>query len=179
MSISKVISGGQTGADLGGLQGAKEAGVPTGGTAPKGWRTEAGANPELGSVFGLRESRTADYRHRTGMNACDSDATVIFSTDANSAGTKLTVDQCKKNRRPHLMIDPSKYNLEDPASLLRITQAVVGFVRGVEDIAGRPIVLNVAGNRESKSPGMQELVASIIKTVCLICNRNNNDTRLF
>lgn len=36
----KIISGGQTGADMGGLEAAREYGFPTGGYAPKGWMTE-------------------------------------------------------------------------------------------------------------------------------------------
>ena len=37
---SKIISGGQTGADMGGLLAAKDLGIRTGGWMPKGWLTE-------------------------------------------------------------------------------------------------------------------------------------------
>lgn len=42
-----LISGAQRGADLGALKGAAACGIPTGGFAPKGWRTESGALPEF------------------------------------------------------------------------------------------------------------------------------------
>jgi hypothetical protein len=44
MKTKKVISGGQTGADLTGLEEAHKRGIPTGGTVPKGCRTESGSN---------------------------------------------------------------------------------------------------------------------------------------
>jgi hypothetical protein len=40
--IEKVMSGGQTGADHGGLRAARRCGIATGGWAPRGWLTEAG-----------------------------------------------------------------------------------------------------------------------------------------
>ena len=43
----KIISGGQTGADLGALVGARRVGIETGGTAPKGFRTDRGLQPVL------------------------------------------------------------------------------------------------------------------------------------
>ena len=44
--ITKVISGGQTGVDTIGLQVAKELGIETGGTAPKGFLRETGIDNE-------------------------------------------------------------------------------------------------------------------------------------
>jgi hypothetical protein len=38
--LAKVISGGQTGADQAGRRAARAAGIPTGGWAPLGWKTE-------------------------------------------------------------------------------------------------------------------------------------------
>jgi hypothetical protein len=38
--LERVISGGQTGADQGGLRAARACGIPTGGWAPRGWLTE-------------------------------------------------------------------------------------------------------------------------------------------
>src|SRR3546814_1555156 len=67
-SVTLVISGGQTGADQGGLLGARDAGVRTGGTAPRDWRTEDGAAPWL-AEFGLVESQRKSYAARTRANA--------------------------------------------------------------------------------------------------------------
>ncbi|MFA4842787.1 MAG: pyruvate kinase, partial [Candidatus Omnitrophota bacterium] len=46
-SRPKIISGGQTGADRGALEGAKIAGLPTGGWAPKDYHTAKGPDPAL------------------------------------------------------------------------------------------------------------------------------------
>ncbi len=45
--IECCISGGQSGADFGGLLAAKRCGIPTGGKIPKGFLTENGPKPEL------------------------------------------------------------------------------------------------------------------------------------
>ena len=45
MFLTKIISGGQTGADYGALLAAHALGLETGGWAPKGWRTEDGPKP--------------------------------------------------------------------------------------------------------------------------------------
>ena len=47
MFIKKVISGGQTGADQGGLMAAWERGIATGGAVPFEYRTNLGPNPIL------------------------------------------------------------------------------------------------------------------------------------
>ena len=52
MSIKKIISGFQTGADIGGILAAKRLGLETGGTMPKGFRTEDGPRPEFAELYG-------------------------------------------------------------------------------------------------------------------------------
>ena len=51
--LQKIISGGQTGADLGGLMAGKDLNIEIGGTAPIGFLTNQGVNLRLGSYFGL------------------------------------------------------------------------------------------------------------------------------
>lgn len=62
--ISKIISGGQTGADQGGLSAAIILNIKTGGTAPKGYRTQAGSASWLNKL-GLLEHSSSDYAPRT------------------------------------------------------------------------------------------------------------------
>src|SRR3546814_7241191 len=95
-SVTLVISGGQTGADQGGLLGARDAGVRTGGTAPRDWRTEDGAAPWL-AEFGLVESQRKSYAARTRANAEAADGTVLFGNPL-SAGSALTARCCKIGR---------------------------------------------------------------------------------
>lgn len=147
---SKIISGGQTGADIGGLVGAKRVGIPTGGYAPRGYKTEAGNQPEVLKGFGLIELPSSNYKHRTKQNVFSSDATLIVSTDPTSNGTQLTIRYCKEFKKPFLLIDPGKDCHE--------------IIREFLDNHG-PMVLNIAGNRESKSKGIASRTADIIQTV--------------
>lgn len=62
--VEKIISGGQTGADRGGLEAARTLGIPTGGTAPRGYLTETGPDESL-REFGLTESKSSAYVVRT------------------------------------------------------------------------------------------------------------------
>jgi len=79
--LSKIISGGQTGADQGGLEAAKILGVETGGRVPLGFKTEIGPMPDLGPQFGLVELVSGEYAPRTRYNVVDSDGTIIFGSE--------------------------------------------------------------------------------------------------
>ena len=67
--LKKIISGGQTGGDFGGLLAGKELGLLTGGTAPKGYLTDAGPNLKL-KDYGLEEGEydPKTYPKRTMKN---------------------------------------------------------------------------------------------------------------
>ena len=79
--LKKIISGGQTGADQGGLEAAEKLSLSTGGKMPRGFKTEDGPDPKLASRFGLGELASAEYPPRTRYNVVDSDGTVIFGRD--------------------------------------------------------------------------------------------------
>ncbi|KKL74176.1 hypothetical protein LCGC14_2067470, partial [marine sediment metagenome] len=79
--IKKVISGGQIGADMGGLFAAYTApGIETGGWAPKGFRTEAGSKKILGAKYKLKETKSPTYPPRTKRNVLNSNGTVWFGS---------------------------------------------------------------------------------------------------
>ena len=88
MTIRRIVSGGQTGADRAALDAALGAGVPIGGWVPKGRRAEDGTIPERYS--NLRETDTDLYETRTRWNVRDSDATLILSHGALAGGSKKT-----------------------------------------------------------------------------------------
>src|SRR4051812_12471606 len=92
--LDRVVSGGQSGADQAALRAARAANIPTGGWAPKGWRTEDGAAPWLAD-FGLVECPESGYPARTRANVRDSDVTVWFG-DWHSPGGKTTLDACRE-----------------------------------------------------------------------------------
>ncbi|WP_226647997.1 putative molybdenum carrier protein [Microbulbifer variabilis] len=146
----KIISGGQTGADTGGLIAGQCLGIATGGAAPKGYLTEVGARAEFLKGFGLIELETNDLAERTRENIRNSDATLIFTDNVCSDGTYYAIQFCREMGKPFLIVDPG----ENCCGKLRT------FIE-----KNRPGVLNVAGNRESNSYGITQRVAEIIQRV--------------
>lgn|SRR3990167_1031903 len=133
--LQEIRSGGQTGADEGGLRAGLALGLRTGGWIPKGRRTENGAMSDADfKMFGLEEHAFEGYPPRTEDNVLETDGTVLFG-DMNSPGSRLTVKYCRMNGAPYIC-NP----LQDE------------FVAWLDKYAIR--ILNVAGNRESKSPGI-------------------------
>lgn len=150
---AKLISGGQKGADLGGLAGAKRAGIKTGGHAPKGFLTEVGPKPCLGTLYQLIETDSPGYPARTRKNVENADATMVFSADLNSPGTKKTIALCMALKKPYLALEANTPNV----SFKEVFEASRRFLN-----EHQPATLNVAGNRESKSPGLTSYVARLI-----------------
>lgn len=140
----KIISGGQTEADQGGLEAAKELGIQTGGTAPFGWKTETGPNPKLlRDTYNLISNLSPNYPSRTRANVFNSDGTVIFG-NVDEPGSRLTLNLCLR-----------------VGKLCIVNPTVESFQEWLE--CNLQIkVLNVAGNRESKNPGIQEGVRNFL-----------------
>jgi len=103
MKIAKIVSGGQTGADRGGLDAAIWCEIPYGGWIPKGRRAEDGVIPYM--YVGLKETSAFEYLARTEANMVDSDATIVFCYGIPTRGSKKTVDFAKKHGRPCLSVD--------------------------------------------------------------------------
>lgn len=143
--LHTVISGGQTGADQGGLMGARDQRVYTAGTAPAFYRTSDGVNPLL-ELLNLKAR--GDYRSRTISNIRASDGTLILAFDAQSPGTKLTIEQCELLKKPYLLIDLILTGLENPISVdtsYNLARIAAEFV-----LKNQIQVLNVAGNRDAR-----------------------------
>ena len=141
----RIISGGQTGADQGGLDAAIECGIRHSGWCPKGRRSEAGRIP---LVYDLKEHDDWRYTGRTEQNVIASDATVIFTHGPLTGGSTETERFCKKHDKPYVHID---LLFEGNEELL------FEFLNGFNDA-----VVNVAGNRESKSIGIQQETKEIL-----------------
>ena len=135
--IKKIVSGGQTGVDRAGLDAAMEAGIPAGGYCPKGRLAEDGAIPER---YPLTELSSEKYASRTEKNVVESDGTLVLNSGALTDGTKATVDFAIEHGRPYLVLQ-----LDD----LPRVEDCLGWIKE-HDIR----VLNIAGPRESKRPGI-------------------------
>jgi hypothetical protein len=138
----KIISGGQTGADIAGLTAAKRCGLETGGCAANRFETENGAKPEYAKMYNLVDKHF-NYAQRTVENVKSADATFIFAGNLSSSGTRLTMSTCIKLGKQYL-VNPS-------------VDAIVEFIN-----TNNPRIINVAGNRESVNPG---ITAHVEKTL--------------
>jgi hypothetical protein len=137
-----VISGGQTGADQGGLRAAKACGIPTRGFAPRGWQTEDGPAPWLAD-FGLVELPGSSYAMRTSECVAVSDACLLFG-DTSSPGSHLTMSQCLITNIPCFVVKDHHSDKDVAAFILKLPSD--------------NLCLMIAGNRESKMPGIGAIV---------------------
>jgi hypothetical protein len=135
----RIVSGGQTGVDRGALDAAIELRVPHGGWCPRGRRAEDGTIP---ARYQLRETRSGRYAVRTRQNVLDSSGTLILCRGPLTGGTALTHRLAAKYGKPCLVVD-----LTGVVDLCQLRDWLVE--QQLE-------VLNVAGPRESTSPGIAE-----------------------
>lgn len=136
-----IVSGGQDGVDRGALDGAKDQVFPTGGWAPKGWRTTRGSDPSLES-YGLKEHNSAAYQPRTKQNVADSDGTLILASNMDSPGTALTLSTAAKLRKPTFTVKlPRQKDCENGVYVPTGTDDLINFL-----FVNQINVLNVAGN---------------------------------
>ena len=144
--FDKIVSGGQTGVDRAALDVALELGIPCGGWCPKGRRSEDGVIPER---YPLKETSSSSYPVRTEMNVRDSDGTLILTWGPPTGGTATTLKLAKKFKKPRLVVDLSK--LKDPNIVKEwFEQYKIG-------------ILNVAGPRESKVPGIHNRAVEFLR----------------
>ena len=146
--ISKIVSGGQTGADRAALDVALKHGFPHGGWCPKGRKAEDGP---ISWNYALVETPSGNYLQRTEWNARDTDGTVIFTmAGAVTGGSKRTIDFARKHTKPWLHLHPNMDG--DPVSLL------LEFVE-----QHRIQTLNVAGSRGSKEPELHAWTSEVLE----------------
>ncbi len=141
--IEKIISGGQTGADQGGLVAGSVLGLPTGGTAPPNFWTENGADYSLrdyGLIAGDPDPKT--YPLRTLANVRDSDGTLLVG-DMDSPGSRMTIRTCTQWGKPYIA---------NPTAVALRIWAGSHWVK----------TLNVAGNRESGNHGIRDRVVCLL-----------------
>jgi hypothetical protein len=150
--ITKVISGGQTGADKAGLDAAIELGLDYGGAIPAGRRTENGT---LSLRYNkMKELKSRHYRARTEKNVLDADATLIFTFNRMGSGSALTTKIADQHYKPCLHINLSKQQDDEAITLVSAWLDAV-----------RPHTLNVAGSRESTAIGIYDRTYGILRKV--------------
>lgn len=153
--LEKIISGGQTGADQGALDGAIECCFPYGGTLPAGRKTESGPLPMR---YHMHELESVRYRDRTEKNVWDGDGTLILSHGALSGGSELTRRISVRLSKPCLHVDFEKVGMSEAVDM------VITWLQ-----QHRISILNVAGPRASSDPDMytcsRNLIVSLLRRI--------------
>ncbi|HEU0054439.1 MAG TPA: putative molybdenum carrier protein [Longimicrobium sp.] len=144
----KIVSGGQTGVDRAALDVARELGIETGGWCPAGRAAEDGP---IDPKYPLAETPSADPARRTEWNARDSDATLVVTGRGASAGTELAAATARRLGRPVYVWAAT--SPADPDAFRRWLQVY------------RVRTLNVAGPRESESPGIHAEAAALLRVL--------------
>ncbi len=163
--ITKIISGGQTGADRGGLNAAIHYGLAHGGWCPKGRKAEDGIIP---SKYHLNEMASPEYLPRTKANVFDSDATIIFTYGPPKGGSLKTITYAHHLEKPWHEVDLSRTT---PKTIIEIMMWLAGDeeLNNYDEYVAYPpaleCVLNVAGSRESHASGIQEAVFQLMTDV--------------
>lgn len=104
-TVTKIVSGGQTGVDRAAWDFAIANGIPIGGYVPKGRLAEDGV---IASNYQtLIETDSEDPVERTRLNVQTSDATLIFGRGEVFGGTKLTAEVADDLSKPLLAVDLS------------------------------------------------------------------------
>jgi len=145
-TLTQIVSGGQTGVDRAGLDAAIFHDIPHGGWCPEGRRAEDGRIPD---EYRLKETDSRNYTVRTQQNVIESDATLILFEKTLSRGTKLTTKYARQHGRPMYQIDIIGFRDWSEEQFDEEIQRVNQWIA-----AKNVNVLNVAGPRESSSPGI-------------------------
>jgi hypothetical protein len=149
--IKKIISGGQTGADIAALDVAIKLGIPHGGWIPKGRITEEGILPDK---YQLQEMPTESYSKRTEQNVIDSDGILIISHGALTGGSAYTRKMAMKHSKQWFHADLNKLPTFQAGMLIQ------------DWISKNKIeILNVAGPRASEDSLIYGLVTVILELV--------------
>lgn len=158
MSLRRIVSGGQTGVDRAALDLARELGIDVGGWVPKGRLAEDGPLPEW---YPLTETPSANPSQRTEWNVRDSDATIIVSDGDLTGGSALTAQLAERLGRSWFHA-----NLSEKAPI-ELIDAIATWIA-----EGKFEVLNVAGPRQSKDPGIYAKARALLSPVFLRVKRD-------
>jgi len=149
--FQRLISGGQTGADRAALDFAIKHRYPHGGWIGLGRKAEDGSVP---LKYQLTELTEGGYRQRTRRNIESSDGTLILNLGKLDGGTQTTIAFAQKIAKPYLVIQL------DNGITDKMTALIIQWL-----VEQRINVLNIAGPRESKRPGIYSLSCELLQAI--------------
>ena len=147
--IRKIVSGGQTGADRAALDFAIDHGIEHGGWCPQGRLAEDGV---ISSNYRLEELPGGGYAQRTRRNVQDSDGTLILNLGKLEGGTLATRVLSEILKKPHFLLQ-----LDQDIG----TKGVAAVSDWIIEMNIR--ILNVAGPRASKRPGIYQKTYALLE----------------
>jgi hypothetical protein len=145
--LRMIVSGGQTGVDRAALDAAMARGMEVGGWCPHGRPAEDGI---IDPRYPLRETPSGQNAQRTEWNVRDSDGTLVLYRGEPDNGTSLTLDLAGRLGKPYLVADLRGADSDSVREWVRR--------HGLK-------VLNIAGPRESSSPGIYEEALRFVRKV--------------
>ncbi len=143
--IRIIISGGQTGVDRAALDFAMQRGILCTGWCPRDRAAEDGAIPLR---YPLIETEDPVPEVRTEKNVMDSDGTLVIVHGTPDPGTGHTIEMAYKHEKPFFMHDLVSSGMPD---------VVAHWLRRF-----RVQILNIAGPRESLSPGIHDATVEFL-----------------
>lgn len=159
--IVKVLSGGQSGADRGVLDAARQCGVPIGGWCPAGgWAEDLTTPPGVLALYPeMVETPSADVIQRTEWNIRDSTCCIVFNTHAagTSRGTDAGYAFYEKYNTPNwtfVLGDPDTYGAQ--------VKAAIDWLNGLNDDA---IVISIGGPRASEYDGIYDVAFNVVTAI--------------
>ena len=172
LRINSIWSGGQTGADRGALDAAREAGVPIGGYVPNGWRTEDGGGAvKWGRLYPeLVELDSSSYLKRTRKNVTETDATIIVIGGdrlESHSGSTQTASMARWDGRP--------FYVSTGEDVQNVVLWLKRYLSDVSDDNGG-IRLNIAGPRESGQPGIYDKTRGFVTALIKRVNGDDEDS---
>jgi hypothetical protein len=117
---------------------------------PAGFLTEDGPRPDLAATFGALELPGAGYSTRRRRHVTEADAALLFG-DRASPGSRGLIQDCERLGRPLVCVETG---LTRPSH-------VVEFLRSSPHVR----TVMVAGNRESRVPGIGARVEQFLSVV--------------
>ena len=162
LGVTKIISGGQTGGDIGGVRAGKQLGVETGGTLPNGWKTQDGSKPEYATEFGMTQDSSSSYVPRTMKNVDNADATIAVVW-GKSVGTDKTIGYAQTGKWGYGVRETKIEGGHRPVLVITtkdVKEAAKQIREFVLDTGAK--TLNIAGHREGSQPGIEAFTTKML-----------------
>ena len=165
--MSKIVelrSGGQSGADRGAMDAARQCGIPVSGWCPAGgWAEDYPTAPGVRKLYPeMIETPSAGTLQRTEWNIRDSTCCIVLNTSAKnvSPGTDAGYQFNKLYGTPYFEIDLDSSN--NLASFNEQIEQAFEWLRKLDDDA---IVLGFGGPRASEYPGIYDIALHVTERI--------------